>query len=141
MAKTVNYTPEQTKTLVEKYVEVRDESQEVRDARVKELAAMFGKRERSIRAKLTREVMPDGKPVYIAKTPVAKDGEPAVKKDVLAATLAAVSRVPLTSAESLTKPDLKGLIAAFIDRDRDIATLEMGDYTPAEHDENGDVSE
>lgn len=105
MAKAPNYTEEVTNELVAGYLEVATESEEVRNAFVTEAAARYGKSVRSIRAKLSREN------VYVAKTPVAKDGEPAVKKEVLAAELATVTGIPLVSAEKLNKTDLKALIA------------------------------
>jgi hypothetical protein len=137
-----NYTAEQTEMAVGMYMGVRDEDEKRRDAVVKEIAGLLGKGERSVRAKLAREVIPGTtETVYIAKTPLAKNGKPAVKKEVLATRLAAVSGVPLTSAENMTKPDLEHLIDAFVNRDHEIALLEAGDFVTVEHDENGDVSE
>lgn len=105
MAKAPNYTEEVTNELVAGYIAVAGESEDVRNAFVAEAAAKYGKSVRSIRAKLSREN------VYIAKTPVAKDGNPAVKKEVLAAMLETSAGVPLVSAEKMNKEDIKKLIA------------------------------
>jgi len=104
MAKTPNYTAEQEAVMVEMYGAVIDKSDAERDAVVQELANMYGRKVRSVRAKLSNMKL------YRAKTPVAKDGEPAVRKDVLANELVKVAGVPLTSAENLTKVDIKALI-------------------------------
>lgn len=138
MAKPENYTPEMVEVMKGMYLGVLDEPQERRDEVVAEIAVIFGKKERSVRAKLSREG------IYIAKVPVGKDGKPAVKKDALAVDLARAAGVVLTSAESLTKPDLEKLIAAFAARDAEIAFLsrevEAADFEPAEFDENGDTA-
>jgi len=107
MAKTVNYTDEQVTVMRDMYAAVVGASDTERDAVVDQLAAMFGKKRRSVVAKLSNLK------IYQAKTPVAKDGEPSVRKDVLAARLSEVSGVTLTSAENLTKEDLKRLIVKF----------------------------
>ena len=106
MAKTANYTPEMTAELVDGYVEIAAESEEVRNAYVAEMAAKFSKSVRSIRAKLSREN------VYVAKTPVSKvTGDKPAKKEDLAVELATVTGLPLVSAEKLNKTDLVALIA------------------------------
>ncbi len=107
MAKTVNYTPEQTATMLAMYAPAETMDDSGRAELVAEIANEIGKTVRSVRAKLTREG------VYIAKTPVAKDGEPAVKKDALAERLEQVAGVPLVSAEKLNKTDIKALIQRF----------------------------
>ena len=121
MPKTVNYTDEMTATMKSKYIAVACEPESVRDAMVKELAAELGKSERSIRAKLSREN------VYVPKTPVAKDGQPAVNKATLAGILSIVAGVPLTSAEKLTKVDLKNLISVIESLRDEVADLEIED--------------
>jgi len=108
MAKTVNYTPEMTKDIVDAYSAVRDEDEETRDAMVEELAAKYGKMVRSIRAKLSREG------VYVSKKVVSKvTGEDPAKKEELAKRLVEVSGLNLVSAEKLNKTDLVALIRAF----------------------------
>ena len=118
MAKAVNYTPEQTAWIVDRYMEVRESSEEVREALVKELAAELNKKPASVIAKLSREG------VYVAKVVVAKDGKPAIKKDKLAVVLADISGTVLTSAENMTKRDMQALVEAFEARDAKIAELE-----------------
>jgi len=108
MAKTVNYTPEMTKDIVDAYSAVRDEDEETRDAMVEELAAKYGKMVRSIRAKLSREG------VYVSKKVVSKvTGEDPAKKEELAKRLVEVSGLNLVWAEKLNKTDLVALIRAF----------------------------
>lgn len=121
MAKAPNYTEAQRDTMVSKYVAVACEPEAVRDAMVKELAAEMQKTERSIRAKLSREN------VYVAKTPVAKDGQPVVNKATLAGVLSISAGVNLTSAENLTKVDLKNLISVIESLRDEIASLEIED--------------
>jgi len=107
MAKPANYTEEMTSAIVDAYIAVASDTEAVRNATVKTLAARYGKSVRSIRAKLSREN------VYVAMKPVSKDGTPAVRKDTLAGILSVVSGVTLVSAEKLNKSDLKALIGAF----------------------------
>jgi hypothetical protein len=121
MSKAPNYTEAQTAVMVSKYIEVACDSEAVRDAMVLELAGELGKSERSIRAKLSREN------VYVAKTPKAKDGQPAINKATLAGILSISAGVPLTSAENLTKVDLKRLISAFEGLRDEVADLEIED--------------
>ncbi len=102
--KAPNYTPEQTATMLAMYAPADSMTDSDRALLVQEIADEIGKTVRSVRAKLTREG------VYIAKTAVAKDGEPAVKKIDLAAELVTVTGLPLVSAEKLNKTDLKKLI-------------------------------
>ena len=107
MAKTVNYTKDQTDLMVGMYTGVSGESEAVRDAVVQEIADLLGKNVRSVRAKLSRE------DVYVAKVAVSKDGTPIARKAELAEMLVAVSGLALVSAEKLNKTDLTKLIAAF----------------------------
>jgi hypothetical protein len=105
MAKAPNYTDEQTAIMADMYTAVRGDSEARRDEVVEEIATMFNKSPRSVRAKLSRMQ------IYIAKKPVSKvtDGEPA-KKEELAARLVEVSGLNLVSAEKLNKTDLVALI-------------------------------
>lgn len=121
MAKAPNYTEAQTADMVRRYIAVSNESEGTRDALVNELAAEFNKSPRSIRAKLSREN------VYIAKTPKAKDGSPAINKATLAGILSISAGVPLTSAEKLTKVDLKNLISVIESLRDEIADLEISE--------------
>lgn len=105
MAKAPNYTEEQTSTMVRMYIDVASESEARRDEVVNEIAAMFNKSPRSVRAKLSREN------VYVAKKPVAKDGSPVVRKEELVAELALQVGVDVDSAINMTKRDLKNVIA------------------------------
>lgn len=105
MAKAPNYTKEQTDLMVGMYTGVANENEARRDEVVQEIADLLNKNVRSVRAKLSRE------DVYVAKVPVAKDGNPVARKSELATTLAKVTNLPLTSAENLTKADLNKLIA------------------------------
>lgn len=109
MAKTPNYTPEQTEMMIGMYRGVREESQERRDEVVAEIAEMLGKTPRMIRSKLSRE--PN---LYVPKVVVSKvTGGEARKKEELAAELVTVSGLSLVSAEKLNKTDLVKLIAHF----------------------------
>jgi len=105
MAKTPNYTEEQTAELVEGYIAVSGEPEALRNAYVENMASKFGKSVRSIRAKLSREN------VYVAKKPTAKDGSPIVRKDALVAELALQVGLPVDSAINMTKVDIKNVIA------------------------------
>ena len=119
MAKAPNYTEAQTVDMVRRYIAVSNESEATRDALVSELSAEFNKSPRSIRAKLSREN------VYIPKTPKAKDGSVVVNKATLAGLLSISAGVPLTSAEKLTKVDLKNLISVIESLRDEISDLEI----------------
>lgn len=134
MAKTVNYTPEQTELMVGMYLGVRDESEARRDEVVNEICDILGKQPRSVRAKLARETV-NGEAVYIAKQVVSKvTGDSPAKKLELAETLRKVSGAninPETVAKA-NKTDIVRLIEAFNSRDEVIAILaadEMEDET------------
>ena len=105
MAKAPNYTKDQTDLMVGMYTGVAGESEARRDEVVNEIAALFKKNVRSVRAKLSRE------DVYVAKVPVSKDGSPVARKAELAETLVKVSGLALVSADKLNKTDLVALIA------------------------------
>jgi hypothetical protein len=89
--KIVNYTDEQTSTMLEAYL-----SNPTRET-VETLAVEFGKSVRSIVAKLSREG------VYQKAAPVTKTGEPVTRKDDLADRLAAACGLTEAEADSLTK--------------------------------------
>ena len=93
-AKTVNYTPEQTVSLLAGYAE---------GVSVAELATMFGKTTRSVIAKLSREK------AYVKKEYVTKTGETVVKKDALADKMAEVFGLTESEADSLTKANKTAL--------------------------------
>ena len=107
MAKAPNYTEEQTSTMVRMYIDVASESEERRDAVVNEIAAMFNKSPRSVRAKLSREN------VYIAKQPKAKDGQPVMSKADLGTLISMHVGLPVDSSINMTKQDMKKVIIAF----------------------------
>ena len=96
--KTVNYTPEQTLTLVADYQS---------GVSVEALAMAMGKSVRSIVAKLSREG------VYQKKEYKTKTGEPVVKKDAHADAIGAILRLPENDVESLTKANKSALKAIF----------------------------
>ena len=96
--KAVNYTPEQTATMVEMY------SADKSEATVKTLAEMYGKTVRSIVAKLSREK------VYVAKEYKTKTGEAVTSKNDLADKIAAmVGGFTESETESLTKANKTAL--------------------------------
>ena len=104
MSKTINYTPEQTEAIKGMYLGVADESETRRDEVIDEIAEMLGKKRRSVIAKLS------SLKIYKAKTPVAKNGKPAIRKDAAANMLRTLTGLPLVSAENLTKVDIEALI-------------------------------
>ena len=106
MAKTVNYTPEQTELMAGMYKGVMDADEDRRNEVVEEIADLFNKSVRSVRAKLSRMDL------YIPKVAVSKvTGGEAAKKDALAARLVEITGLNLVSAEKLNKTDLVALIA------------------------------
>lgn len=96
--KTVNYTPEQTLSLIQDYQS---------GVAVEQLAMQFSKSVRSIVAKLSREG------VYQKKQYKTKTGEPVVKKDAHADAIGAILRLPENDVESLTKANKSALRAIF----------------------------
>jgi len=96
--KTVNYTQEQTQSLIADYQS---------GVAVEQLAMQFGKSVRSIVAKLSREG------VYQKKQYKTKTGEPVVKKDAHADAIGAILRLPENDVESLTKANKSALKAIF----------------------------
>ena len=96
--KTVNYTPEQTALLVQKYSE---------GVTVEALAAEFGKTVRSIVAKLSREK------VYKAKEYVNKNGEKPVRKNAHAEAIGAILKLSDGEVDSLTKANKTALEKIF----------------------------
>ena len=97
-AKAVNYTPEQTATMVSEYQS---------GVTVESIAEALGKSVRSVVAKLSREK------VYVAKTYVSKSGEPVAKKDMVADAIGAVLGLTEAETESLTKANKTALSKIF----------------------------
>ena len=97
-AAVVNYTPEQTAALIERY-----KSGEAVDS----LAASFGKTARSVIAKLSREG------VYQKKEYASKTGEKPVKKDAVADAIGAILRLSEGETESLAKANKTALRKIF----------------------------
>ena len=91
---TVNYTPEQTVSMVADYAAGMSTA---------DLAAKMGKTVRSIVAKLSREG------VYKKKEYTTKTGETVVKKDALADKMAEVFGLTEAEADSLTKANKTAL--------------------------------
>jgi hypothetical protein len=96
--KTVNYTADQTQSLIADYQS---------GVAVEQLAMQFGKSVRSIVAKLSREG------VYQKKQYKTKTGESVVKKDSVADAIGAILRLPENDIESLTKCNKSALKAIF----------------------------
>ena len=96
--KAVNYTPEQTVSMVADYVA---------GVTVETLALNLGKSVRSVVAKLSREK------VYVAKSYVSKTGEKPVKKDAHADAIGAVLGLTEPEIESLTKANKTALVKIF----------------------------
>ena len=95
MAKTVNYTKEQTEKLVAAYTSAETENE--RDSVVEEFAEQFNKSVRSIVAKLSREK------VYVKKQRTTKNGGEIVKKEELASRIAEKVGVAPETFDSLAK--------------------------------------
>lgn len=96
--KTVNYTPEQTATIVESYVAAPTAET------VEALAEQFQKSVRSIVAKLSREG------VYKKKEYTTKQGEKPVKKDSTAESIGALLGLSEPEIDSLTKANKTALV-------------------------------
>jgi hypothetical protein len=92
--KAVNYTAEQTASVVEAYNAGKT---------VEIIAEMLGKSTRSIVAKLSREG------VYKKKEYVTKNGEKAIKKDSLADEIGMLLQMNEADIESLTKANKSAL--------------------------------
>ena len=97
-AKTVNYTPEQTVSMVSDYLA---------GVTAEQIALSMGKSVRSVVAKLSREK------VYIAKTYTTKTGETVAKKDAVADAIGAVLKLTEAETESLTKANKTALAKIF----------------------------
>jgi len=97
-AKTANYTPEQTASIIADYKA---------GITVEAIAECMGKSVRSVVAKLSREK------VYIPKTYISKTGEKPVKKDVHADAIGAVLALTESETESLTKANKTALVKIF----------------------------
>ena len=87
-AKTLNYSVEQTASMVSEYLA---------GVTTEQIALSMGKSVRSVVAKLSREK------VYVAKTYTTKAGEKAVKKDSLSDEIGALLGATEAEMESLTK--------------------------------------
>ena len=98
VAKSVNYTVEQTAQMVADYQA---------GVTVETLANTLGKTVRSVVAKLSREG------VYQKKEYKTKTGEPVVKKDAHADAIGAILQLPENDIESLTKANKSALRAIF----------------------------
>ena len=99
-AKTVNYTPEQTKAILDSYDNGNGST-------VEAIAEKMGKSVRSIVAKLSREG------VYKKKEYKTKNGEAVVKKDAHADAIGAILGLPENDIDSLTKANKSALKAIF----------------------------
>ena len=98
MAKTVNYTPEQTAQMVADYNQ---------GITVEAIAENLGKSVRSIVAKLSREG------VYQKKVYKTKTGEAVVKKNDHADAIGAILRLSEPEIDSLTKANKSALAKIF----------------------------
>ena len=98
VAKSVNYTVEQTAQMVADYQA---------GVSVETLANTLGKTVRSVVAKLSREG------VYQKKEYKTKTGETVVKKDAHADAIGAILQLPENDIESLTKANKSALRAIF----------------------------
>jgi hypothetical protein len=96
--KTVNYTPEQTVSMVSEYQA---------GVAVEAIALSMGKSVRSVVAKLSREK------VYVAKVYTTKTGESVAKKDVVADAIGNVLGLTEAETESLTKANKTALSKIF----------------------------
>ena len=104
MAKTVNYTPEQTAEIRNMYAA---------NFTVEEIATKFGKSVRSIVAKLSREG------VYKAKEYVTKTGEKPEAKDLLAEKICKAANLPLDFADGIAKANKQALVGILAALNRD----------------------
>ena len=141
MAKAENYTPEMTQEIVAAYeaapTSQSEADQNARAAVVKELAAKFGKSDKSIIAKLVREEK------YIAKEAKSKvtKGKPQTKA-ALAEKLAHVSGLELNteSVAKMGKADLIALISAFELTEAEAAEVDAEPEATDENDSQEDES-
>jgi DNA-directed RNA polymerase specialized sigma24 family protein len=93
--KTVNYTPEQTATMLADYAQ---------GVTVEAIAENLGKTVRSVVAKLSREG------VYKRKEYVSKTGERPVRKDATADEIGKIAGLSEGEVDSLTKANKTALI-------------------------------
>lgn len=119
MAKAVNYTPEMTALAVTMYNSVREESESCRKDMVEFIAEELQKQTRSVVAKLSREVMPDGSAVYIAKQVVSKvtRGDPAKKIELATKIASLVAKVNPETLANAGKTDLVAILEAVTPKD------------------------
>lgn len=99
--KTVNYTAEQTATIVAAYVAAPT------PATVEAMSLQFGKTVKSIVAKLSREG------VYKKKEYTTKTGGVAIKKDAHADGIGAILKMSEGEIDSLTKANKTALVKIF----------------------------
>lgn len=92
--KNVNYTPEQTTSMVADYLA---------GITAEQIAVTMGKSVRSVVAKLSREK------VYVAKSYVTKAGEKAIKKDTVADSIGLILKLTEAETESLVKANKTAL--------------------------------
>lgn len=105
-AKAVNYTTEQTASMIADYVANPSA------VTVEKIALALGKTVRSVVAKLSREK------VYIAKVYKTKTGETVQKKDAVAEAIGLVLQLKENDTESLTKctkPALQAIWKMIVD--------------------------
>jgi hypothetical protein len=93
--KTVNYTPEQTATMLADYAQ---------GVAVEAIAESLGKTVRSVVAKLSREG------VYKRKEYVSKTGERPVRKDATADEIGKIAGLSEGEVDSLTKANKTALV-------------------------------
>lgn len=104
-AKVVNYTPEQTASVIEQYLS---------GVTVETIATALGKSTRSIVAKLSRELK-GTENEYKAKTYKTKTGEAVAKKDDLADKIGELLGASANDTDSLTKVN-KTMLKLILDR-------------------------
>jgi len=117
--KAPNYTDEQTKEIVDAYVQGTND--EERAEILENLSAKTGRNVKSIRAKLVREK------VYVAKTYKAKTGNKTETKETIVTSIATVLGVTadqLGGLEKATKPALELIRGRFLDAARQVAEHE-----------------
>ncbi len=146
-AKVENYTPQETQEIVEAYTdcgtEITESAHDKRAQVVKDLAAKFGKSERSIRSKLVTQKDADGEKIYIARAKVSGvTGEKPEKKEVLAARLAAATpfQVRADSLEKMNKDTIQAYLTYFNAQIVDEVTPDASDEAPNENDSQEETS-
>ena len=95
MAKTVNYTPEQTEMMVARYTAAKTD--EARKEAVQSIAESVGRSVASVRQKLVREE------VYVKPAKVTKDGRAVESKAKIVAEIAEACGQEVEAFDSLEK--------------------------------------